>query len=126
MGSSKSSASHARAREAIDGLWNATAVGAGVRNSVDVGELLRLLAQPLDDEHRAQISRLLNDIQYVTLDRSSSELDDELLSLYVQAELDGLDARSLHPNFAARLEQSPALRTSYELLREMLQALGHE
>jgi hypothetical protein len=46
--------------------------------------------------------------------------DDELLSLYLEAELAGKDAAALYPAFAALLARDPALAADYAALRRAL------
>lgn len=53
--------------------------------------------------------------------------DDELLSLYLEAELAGADAAALYPEFAALLARDPALAEDYAALRRALfEAAGAE
>ena len=52
-------------------------------------------------------------------------MDDDLLSLYLEAELAGEDAAALYPDFAALLARDPALAADYAALRRaLLEATG--
>jgi hypothetical protein len=51
--------------------------------------------------------------------------DDELLSLYLEAELAGEDAAALYPDFAALLARDPALAADYAALRRALFEAAH-
>jgi len=92
-----------------------------VRTFPDVDEFLHSLQDRATVEsYLTHFQRLVNDIKRAAADLTPAEEQDELLSLYLHAELSGGDARALYPEVDALIVSSPVYRAEYEFLRTIL------